>query len=692
MKKQPHGRGPAKRRFRASFKRAGDWLCAIGQGVRRIAGSLLSARTEPANDGPGCESSTRWRIITENLPALVVGLTGLTISIAAYLAAHFYYDNAAKQDLERQAAHHIAVVTSAIERRTDLMTATADLFADSSRRMDRWSFFEFAREQLPTHPGLSAFFWAPRMNAANRAQFEREAEEDGLFGFQITERDLSERLVPAGYRSEYFPAYFVEPFEGNEKLLGYDVMSDSFYAAEFEKARAMGRLHVASSGELTGTDLYNSGILMVQPVYASIGAPSDDPFETRILTGFIAGLVQTGVMIDASTDEFTTPAWLDLYLYDVTGEAEAKLLHYRPSPLRSEPSRPLPLAMALKGMVSTATYDIADRNWLILVRPVSGTVNSGSNLVPQGVGIIGALLTCLLLFYVISTRNRRRVIEATVTERTAELSATNVSLKKEVRQRRRVEHELRAAKDQAEIANRTKSEFLAMVSHELRTPLNAILGFSEIMSSEMYGKLGDEKYRGYAVDIQSSGEHLLGLINNILDLSKVEAREFELDDEEINIPEAIDEALRFVADAAKKAKVAIKKALPANLPLLNADQRAIRQILINLLSNAVKFTPARGQVTVGAELGGNGSFVLFVADTGIGIPPEHIERVLQPFAQVDSSLARKFEGTGLGLPLTKSLVELHGGVLELDSDPRKGTTVRAIFDRSRVVESVEAAE
>jgi signal transduction histidine kinase len=323
---------------------------------------------------------------------------------------------------------------------------------------------------------------------------------------------------------------------------------------------------------------------------------------------------------------------------------------------------------------------------------VPGTENSGSNLVPQGIGIIGVLLTSLLFLYLISTHNRRRLIEATVTERTAELSATNTSLKNEVRQRRRVEHELRAAKDQAEIANRTKSEFLAMISHELRTPLNAILGFSEILSSEMFGKLGDSKYRGYAEDIMSSGEHLLGLINNILDLSKVEAREFELDDEELDISEAINEALRFVADKAKEMKISVKTDIPAYLPLLRADERAIRQILINLLSNAVKFTPERGRVIVGAEIGGNGSFVLSVSDTGIGIPADHIERVLQPFAQVDTSLARKFEGTGLGLPLTKSLVELHGGILELDSRPDEGTTVRVIFDRSRVVESLEAAE
>ena len=694
MKTKTRRKGSAQDRhgLRAIFVRAGGWLRAKGWRLPGFSGYRQSTQTGSAKVEPGLGKPMRWKVFSENVPGLVVAFTGLAISAAGYLAVQYYYENVAKQDLDRQAAHHIGVVATAIERHVDFAAALGDLIADPARQTERWWFWEFSKEQLPYYPGVRALIWAPRVSSVDRQKYERKAREDGLFGFRVNDRDARGVKIPAGYREEYFPAYFIEPFRGNEEILGYDLALQPSYAAGFEQARKTGRMNVVPSVWLSGMDPYDSGILLIQPVHADAGKPRDIALEPADVAGFVAMLIQVGVMIDKTVDEFTTPAWLDLYLYDVTGGMEPELLYYRPSPLRPEPSQPVLLDKMRKGLASMATRDIGDRNWLIVVRPVPGTVNSGSNLVPQGIGIIGVLLTSLLFLYLISTHNRRRVIEATVTERTAELSATNTSLKNEVRQRRRVEHELRAAKDQAEIANRTKSEFLAMISHELRTPLNAILGFSEILSSEMFGKLGDTKYRGYAEDIMSSGEHLLGLINNILDLSKVEAREFELDDDELDMSEAIDEALRFVADKAKKMKISVKKDIPANLPLLRADARAIRQILINLLSNAVKFTPARGRVVVGAETGGNGSFVLSVSDTGIGIPADHIERVLQPFAQVDTSLARKFEGTGLGLPLTKSLVELHGGILELDSKPDQGTTVRVIFDRSRVVDSAEAAE
>ncbi len=651
-----------------------------------------SPQSSQAEGRAGSRKTRRWKFLSENTPGLVAALIGLAISFAGYLAAHYYYENAAKQDLDRQAAHHIAVVTSAIERHVELAAGVGRLFADPARQTERWWLGEYFRDQKQYYPGVRALIWVPRVSAVQRLQYERKAHEDGLFGFRVTERDIRGALVPASYRNEYFPAYFVEPFEGNEEFLGYDMMTQPSYAAGFEQARETGRMNVVSGIWMSGMNEYDTGVLLVQPVESEFGGSDDIALEPLDVAGFVAVLIQVGVMIDETVNEFTTPTWLDLYLYDVTDAAAPELLYYRPSPLRAEPSRPALLSKMRKGLASMATRDIADKKWLIVVRPVPGTVNSGSTLVPQGIGIIGLLLTSLLVLYLISTHNRRRVIEATVAERTAELSATNTSLKNEVRQRRQVEHELRAARDQAEIANRTKSEFLAMISHELRTPLNAILGFSEILSTEMFGKLGDKKYRGYADDIHSSGEHLLGLINNILDLSKVEAREFYLDEKELDVSEAIDEALRFVADKAKEMKITVKKKIPANLPFLLADERAIRQILINLLSNAVKFTRERGRVVISAEIGGDGAFVLSVSDNGIGIPPEHIERVLQPFAQVDTSLARKFEGTGLGLPLTKSLIELHGGVLELDSKPDKGTTVRAIFDRSRVVESAEAAE
>ncbi len=254
----------------------------------------------------------------------------------------------------------------------------------------------------------------------------------------------------------------------------------------------------------------------------------------------------------------------------------------------------------------------------------------------------------------------------------------------------KAEAELRAARDQAEFASRTKTEFLANVSHELRTPLNAINGFSEIMATEMFGPLGDPRYTEYAKDIFDSGTHLLTLINDILDLSKVEAGKLEIYENEVDIAKTVQACLRIVKERAKEGDVALVVKVEDSTPHLVADERALKQIIINLLSNAIKFTPPGGKVTVRAGIAGDGGFRLTVSDTGIGMEEEEIVTALTPFAQVESAFSRKYEGTGLGLPLVKSLVELHGGTLEIVSEPGVGTNVHACFPAARVME-IEAS-
>ncbi len=243
---------------------------------------------------------------------------------------------------------------------------------------------------------------------------------------------------------------------------------------------------------------------------------------------------------------------------------------------------------------------------------------------------------------------------------------------------------LRVAKEDAELANRTKTEFLANISHELRTPLNAIIGFGEVIHDELFGAVGNPRYRQYISDILDSGRHLLGIINDILDVSKAEAGKLDLSEESVHVPKVVESAVRLVAERATQGEIKISRNLAPDLPALIADSRKIKQILLNLLSNAVKFTPPGGTVIVTAQLAENGDLIISTADTGIGMTNDEIALALTPFGQVDSALSRTHQGTGLGLPLCRALVKLHDGTLVIDSKPNAGTDIRVTFPAKRL--------
>jgi PAS domain S-box-containing protein len=256
---------------------------------------------------------------------------------------------------------------------------------------------------------------------------------------------------------------------------------------------------------------------------------------------------------------------------------------------------------------------------------------------------------------------------------------------RDITQWKKTEAELRQAKDEAERTSAQKSEFLARISHELRTPLNAILGFSEVMRLERFGRIQNDRYRSYVDDIHTSGGHLLSLINDLLDLSKVEAGRLELDFTSVDLSEITDQAIRALTEQAKQARVTLRKNLPADLPSVVADQRSMRQILLNLLSNAVKFTDPGGQVTVSASLTKAGELVLRVKDTGIGMSEGELKEALEPFRRVSRDSRGDVEGTGLGLPLTKALTEANRAAFSISSEPGKGTVAEITYPTTRVL-------
>ncbi|MEM6490756.1 MAG: ATP-binding protein, partial [Pseudomonadota bacterium] len=255
-----------------------------------------------------------------------------------------------------------------------------------------------------------------------------------------------------------------------------------------------------------------------------------------------------------------------------------------------------------------------------------------------------------------------------------------VYVKSDLSDHKRYEAELTIAKVQAELANKAKSEFIAVTGHELRAPLNAILGFADLLRKEALGPLGHADYAVYAGDMHDSAGHLLALINDLLDLSKVESGRMEIEDEPVDLNDAVEGAMVMVRQRASETGVKLETSLDPDLPPIRGDARRLKQVALNLLTNAVKFTPAHGVVRVGTQVESD-AVVLVVQDTGVGIAPDEIEKALEPYGQARNRIGGRETGTGLGLPLCKKLAELHGGSLRLDSTLGEGTTVTVTLPR-----------
>jgi signal transduction histidine kinase len=281
----------------------------------------------------------------------------------------------------------------------------------------------------------------------------------------------------------------------------------------------------------------------------------------------------------------------------------------------------------------------------------------------------------------IALLERRIAREMNARRKAEDLLEINGNLERIVAERTR---ELMVAHDQALAASEAKSQFLAGMSHELRTPLNAIIGFSEVMQLELNGPIHGA-YRDYAVIIHESGHHLLGIINDILDVAKIEAGRMELHEEIIDIGEIVAEAVRVLSDKACRAGIVVKTTLPSGLPRILADKGKIRQILLNLIGNSIKFTRKDGTITVSARISSVGKFIFAVSDTGIGIPADALESVMEAFVQSGDALTRSQHGSGLGLPLCKALIEMHSGSLLLESELGKGTCVTISLPPHRVL-------
>ncbi|MFC3075870.1 PAS domain-containing sensor histidine kinase [Shinella pollutisoli] len=328
------------------------------------------------------------------------------------------------------------------------------------------------------------------------------------------------------------------------------------------------------------------------------------------------------------------------------------------------------------GTSQTTEVQLADERWL----QINERRTRDGGLVSVGTDIT------MMKRHQVRLRDSERRLMATI----GDLSASRAKLERQKAELSVANANYQAEKERAEAANRAKSEFLANMSHELRTPLNAILGFSEILQNQMFGPLGSDKYREYSRDIHESGKHLLNVISDILDMSKIEAGHMRINCEAVDLAPLIEETLRLTMLQAEKKNIRVRQDCPEALPTV-ADRRAMKQILLNLISNAMKFTNQDGEVRVRARKV-EGAVTLTIADTGIGIPKAALEKIGQPFEQVQSQYAKSKGGSGLGLAISRSLAHLHGGAMRIHSVEGKGTIISVrIPDRERVAARQRAA-
>ncbi len=575
-----------------------------------------------------------------SLAVILAVIIGIALSASAAWTSRNWETRQILAEFENKVDERVASLEREIGLNLEVLFVPQGLY-EALDFVTRKQFHVAVTPQLARHASIQAIEWIPRVAAENRLKYESLAQADGLLDFKITERRKQGDMVSAGERDEYFPVYYMEPMKGNEKALGFDLASSATRLSALVESRDSGRMLATARITLVQEKATQKGFLAFLPFYK--GNPSTLEERRESLRGFALGVFRVGDMLETALSHFQDEQ-IEITLNDLSAAKSEQFLH-RHSPQGA--SNVIP-GMEYRKLLK----DTAGRQWGVTALPTEKYFAARLTWQSQVIFMVGLIFTSLLAVYLNSEANKKAEIERLVEVRTAEL---------------------RLAKEKAEAANKAKSDFLNMVSHELRTPLTVIMSnLQEISNPEYLKDMGKDEILEISGDAFEQSEHLLRLINDVLDLSKIEAGKMDISMQPISANDAVDEAAAIAKSLAEKKGLTLVTDIPTKDITAQADPMRLKQILLNLLGNSVKFSD-NGEILVAVRK--DGRFAHFsVQDKGCGIPEDKLDNIFNIFEQVDYSSTRAAGGTGLGLAITKRLIHLHGGDIEVASKVGKGST------------------
>lgn len=609
-------------------------------------------------------------------PAAIVWTTGLVMAALLFVFVRAHYQTIERQRFQHDAVYYSTVATETVARHVNSLKFLRAFVA--ARDVTRWEFSTFASQTLPNNHGFKAVLWVPVVPGPARRTYEANLQRDGLYGLRIREMDAGGAFSVARTKSTYFPVTYVDPLDDNQDLIGLDLATNPDYGDLLQQAERRNDVAVSplESRDIEGRKA--SLLLVAFPLSASDGAVAADK-RTSGTKGFAVGILDIDELIrsvlpkGAPVEMIVSPAGAGSTSPDSGATSSAEDWRARSAFSQSQ------------------VFDIADRQFILSARSSAGSESAGGLLIALGTALGLLLLTGLLAQHLYNARMYNQAVERAVVARTAELNAANAALRDEIEMRREAEASLRQAKEKTEIADRAKSRFLATMSHKLRAPLNAIVGLSEDMVRDVEAGNGAARIRPYVENVNSSGLTLLQLVNELLDLSQLESKLVPLDDTPVCIADVIKAAFSRVKAQARSAGVSLTTHCPDDGIFIRADERLLTKALVNLMSNAIQFTPAGGEAELFARENRDGTVSLVVRDTGVGIPADKLEQVLEPFVRLPSASPHEHEGAGLGLSFVNRVAQISGFGFSIESEKGSGTRVTLTCPEECVVGRTRAA-